>query len=61
MAVMPRDQMSADWSYPFAPWITSGAIQKGVPVKVFRFRPMVWVSCPDTPKSATCRNGRCAS
>jgi hypothetical protein len=32
--------------------MTSGAIQKGVPTKVFFFD-MVAVSCPETPKSAS--------
>ena len=32
MAVMPRLQMSAFSLYPSADWITSGAIQNGVPV-----------------------------
>jgi len=31
MAVMPSDQMSAFSLYPSADWITSGAIQNGVP------------------------------
>jgi len=35
-AVIPRDQISALWSYPDC-LITSGAIQKGVPTKVFFF------------------------
>jgi len=33
-AVMPRLQMSATQSYPIS-WITSGAIQNGVPMTVF--------------------------
>ena len=46
--------MSALASYPSsADWITSGAIQNGVPVKVLRlFPPRVWVIWPATPKSA---------
>uniref|UniRef100_A0A182IPB1 Uncharacterized protein n=1 Tax=Anopheles atroparvus TaxID=41427 RepID=A0A182IPB1_ANOAO len=50
-AVMPSDQMSATQSYPISS-ITSGAIQNGVPMTVFRFA-IVSVSCPATPKSAS--------
>mmetsp|Transcript_25284 Transcript_25284/g.83050 ORF Transcript_25284/g.83050 Transcript_25284/m.83050 type:complete len:370 (-) Transcript_25284:236-1345(-) len=55
MAVMPSDQMSAFSSCPppCSPWMTSGAIQKGVPVNVLRFMQRVCVSEADTPKSAS--------
>lgn len=36
MAVIPRDQMSAKQLYPIS-CMTSGAIQNGVPMTVFRF------------------------
>ena len=55
IAVMPSDQMSHLELYPSdsCAWITSGAIQKGVPVNVRRlFPPRVWVRVPATPKSA---------
>lgn len=50
MAVMPSDQMSALASYPVC-WMTSGAIQNGVPTNVWRCD---WYadSCAATPKSA---------
>lgn len=51
IAVMPRDQMSALKSYPVC-WITSGAIQNGVPTKVFFFV-IVAEIVDETPKSAS--------
>lgn len=50
-AVMPRLHISALWSYPLC-LMTSGAIQNGVPTKVFFFV-IVCESCPETPKSAS--------
>eukprot|EP00037_Helgoeca_nana_P001676 m.28560 g.28560 ORF g.28560 m.28560 type:complete len:341 (-) comp12032_c0_seq1:627-1649(-) len=47
---IPNDQISARESCPVC-WITSGAIQNGVPITVFRFF-VVSESWPATPKSA---------
>lgn len=52
IAVIPRLQISALWSYPDC-LMTSGDIQYGVPTKVFFFAESVPESCPDTPKSAS--------
>ena len=49
ITVQPRDQMSALVDAPLSS-MTSGAIQKGVPTKVWR---SVLVSCAATPKSAS--------
>ena len=50
IAVMPNDHMSALQSYRF-PMMISGAIQKGVPMRVLRLA-NVFSSCTETPKSA---------
>lgn len=52
IAVMPRLQISALWSYPDC-LITSGLIQYGVPTKVFFLADSVPDNWPDTPKSAS--------
>ena len=52
MAVMPKLQMSALWSYPDC-LMTSGLIQYGVPTNVFFFADSVPLSWPETPKSAS--------
>lgn len=38
---LPKLQMSATQSYPIS-WITSGAIQYGVPITVFRLAIVSW-------------------
>ena len=55
IAVIPKLHTSAFASYPSGLCcITSGAIQKGVPVNVLRLcPPTVCVICPATPKSAS--------
>jgi hypothetical protein len=50
IAVIPKLQMSALVPYPVS-CMTSGAIQKGVPITVFRLVTLS-ESCPATPKSA---------
>ena len=52
IAVIPKLQMSALWSYPLC-LITSGDIQYGVPTKVFFLADNVPDNCPETPKSAS--------
>ena len=52
IAVIPRLQMSALWSYPLC-LMTSGDIQYGVPTNVFFLADKVPDSWPETPKSAS--------
>ena len=61
IAVMPSDQTSALVLYPAdgPPEITSGAIQKGVPITVPRFD-SVELICAETPKSALRRRSASA-
>lgn len=53
IAVIPRDQMSATQLYPIS-WITSGAIQNGVPITVFRFAMVSWEEQDKDADNSSC-------
>lgn len=60
IAVIPRDQMSATQLYPIS-WITSGAIQNGVPMTVFRFAMVSWGEKDKDPDNSNCASHKQSS